>query len=138
MWMWKRAVTTLTVWCRPFGNIFVEPMQKSKSGAMPDEFATAMQQLSAEAQKTLTLAGNEERPGDSTAFSKVAWEVRGLSNRLENLEHAITKKIENVAAGPTNASELAPHLQKIDEQLAAIRSTESVNHKLFDTLHAEL
>jgi len=107
--------------------------------ATPDEFAAAMQQLSAEAQKTLTLGGSEDQAGAGSAFSKVAWEVRGLSNRLENLERAVTKKIDNLAASSTEKPvDLAPQFQKIDEQLTAIRSTESVHQKLFDTLHAEL
>jgi molecular chaperone GrpE (heat shock protein) len=35
-------------------------------------------------------------------------------------------------------SDAEPHFQKIDEQLAAIRSSESVNQRLFDSLHDEL
>ena len=107
--------------------------------ASPDEFATAMQQLSAEAQKTLTLGGSEDQAGGASALSKVVWEVRGLSNRMENLERAVTKKIDNLAAAsPEAPMDLAPQFQKIDEQLTAIRSTETVNQKLFDTMHAEL
>src|SRR6184192_1978050 len=114
-------------------------MRMANPMTTPDEFAAAMQQLSAEAQKTLTLGGSEDQADAGSAFSKVAWEVRGLSNRLENLERAVTKKIDNLAASSTEKPvDIAPQFQKIDEQLTAIGSTESVHQKLFDTLHAEL
>ena len=111
----------------------------AKAMAPSDDFAAVMQQLSAEAQKTLTLGPGEGQASDGSALSKVVWEVRGLSNRLENLEKTLTKKIDSLPAPSTDKQfDLAPQFQKIDEQLTAIRSTESVNQKLFDTLHAEL
>lgn len=105
----------------------------------PDEFATAMQQLSAEAEKTLSLTRAEDLPRDTTALSKLLWEVRGLGTRLESLEHAVTNKIGTVAAGSAEGpADFAQRLQRMDEQLTSICSSESVNQKLFDTLHAEL
>ena len=38
----------------------------------------------------------------------------------------------------SRAAALAEQFHKIDEQLASIRNTESVNQQLFDSLHAEL
>ncbi len=105
----------------------------------PDEFATAMQQLSAEAEKTLSLVDGEEHAGNISAMSKLIWEVRGLGTRLENLETTLTTKQEVAPEGSgENQSELAQRLQRMDEQLSAIRGSESVNQQLFDTLHAEL
>jgi molecular chaperone GrpE (heat shock protein) len=105
----------------------------------PDEFAATMQQLSAEAQKTLTLARGEDGSGDPNGLSQLVWEVRGLSNRLESLEGAVTRKVETPGAGASEMPvDFGQRLQKMDEQLTAIRSSESVNQQLFDTLHAEL
>jgi molecular chaperone GrpE (heat shock protein) len=105
----------------------------------PDEFAATMQQLSAEAQKTLTLAHRDDGSGDTNGLSQLVWEVRGLSTRLEGLESAVTNKVETAAAGASETPiDFGQRLQKMDEQLSAIRSSESVNQQLFDTLHAEL
>lgn len=106
----------------------------------PDEFAAAMQQLSAEAERTLSVVERGDSLIDGGAISQVAQEVRALHGRLENLERALTKKIETLAATTSmeGPADLAQQFQKMDEQLTAIRSTESVNQKLFDTLHAEL
>ena len=104
-----------------------------------DDFAAAMQQLSAEAEKTLTIVEGANSASDSAALSQVAGEIRTLNSRLENLEHALTKKIDNLVSVPSQtAADLVPQLQKMDEQLTAISRSESVNQKLFDTLHAEL
>ncbi len=103
----------------------------------PDEFATAMQQLSAEAQKTLSLEHGEEHSGNPGAMSKLMWEVRGLGTRLQGLENALTKKVETGTPGEM-PGDISERLQKMDDQLTAIRSSESVNQQLFDTLHAEL
>ena len=106
----------------------------------PDEFAAAMQQLSAEAERTLSVVERVDSLSDSVEFSQVAHEVRALHGRLEDLERALTKKIEALADSTSMEPtfDLAQQFQRMDEQLTAIRSTESVNQKLFDTLHAEL
>ncbi len=39
---------------------------------------------------------------------------------------------------PAHATEAAAQFQKIEESLEAIRASESVNHRLFDSLHEEL
>ncbi len=110
-----------------------EPLKTS------DEFAAAMQQLSAEAQKTLRLGPGEDHPGGTDALSKLVWEVRGLGTRLESLEGVLTNKNDNAAAASAGApADFAQRLEKMDESLTAIRGSESVNQKLFDTLHAEL
>ena len=103
----------------------------------PDEFAAAMQQLSAEAEKTLSIAQSESPAEDTRMLPKLLWEVRGLGTRLESLEKALTSTI-STAPSTEDGPGVAQQLQKMDEQLAAIRSSESVNQQLFDTLHAEL
>ena len=50
------------------------------------------------------------------------------------------RRIEKLSADmdATRRAAFAQHFKKIDEQLALIRNTESVNQQLFDSLHAEL
>lgn len=111
----------------------------AKPMTTPDEFAATMQQLSAEAEKTLSLVHGEEHSDNTNAMSKLIWEVRGLSTRLVSLETALNTKIQDASSTSGGASgDVAQRLQKMDEQLSAIRGSESVNQQLFDTLHAEL
>jgi molecular chaperone GrpE (heat shock protein) len=110
-----------------------------------DEFATAMQQLSAEAEKSLPL-GQAPLPEQPLASSDqnlmhVLQELSALSSRLQNVEGALIQRIEQLAKTLSQAEQVSimvSRFEKIDEQLASIRSTESVNQKLFDSLHAEL
>ena len=107
---------------------------KEKVQEEPD-FAVAMQQLSAEAEKTgnqnfiLSENGSEPlKPSDA------------LGERLQGLENILLSRMEQIASQmeASRAAAFAEQFHKIDEQLASIRSTESVNQKLFDSLHAEL
>src|SRR5437870_1790173 len=107
-----------------------------------DEFAAAMQQLSAEAEKALLPSVSE--PGHSAAgiaaLTQMSQEFQAVTGRLESLESALFEKIEKLATTKLSTNEigLAARFQKIDEHLAAIRSTESVSQRLFDSLHDEL
>jgi molecular chaperone GrpE (heat shock protein) len=108
-----------------------------------DEFATAMQQLSAEAAKS--LPPGEVAPGDQPIandnLKQVLQELSALSGRMQNVESALSQRIEQLAASLSPAEQvkvMIARFEKIDEQLVSIRSTESVNQKLFDSLHAEL
>jgi molecular chaperone GrpE (heat shock protein) len=106
----------------------------------PDEFAAAMQQLSIEAEKTLPAdLPNTIAEPDEEMVSLPA-EADDLSSRLDQLEQALSDKIDEVTGRVTQSSgvDLAARFQKIDEQLAALRSTETVNQRLFDSLHDEL
>lgn len=70
---------------------------------LSDEFASTMQQLVAEAEKSIApRAASVEKPA--------------------------------VPPPP----DFAPQLQRIEDHLAAMRNTESVNQRLFDSLHQEL
>jgi molecular chaperone GrpE len=107
----------------------------SNPTAAPDEFATVMQQLSAEARKSLTPPPSVPRATPSAATS-----AQSIEMRLENLEAILSKKIDEVVTAVTQnrSRDFSAQFQKIEEQLAAIRTTESVNQRLFDSLHDEL
>ena len=113
-----------------------------KAVAAPDEFATAMQQLSAEAEKSLPPNSGplSQLLADGAVLSEFKRELASLNTRLEGFENAISTKIDKLAnlADSNKAEELAANFKKIDDQLSAIRSSETVNHRLFDSLHAEL
>ena len=82
-------------------------------------FSAAMSDLSAQA------SGNEESRVAS-GISVLISGIHALGQRVDALEEMIVRQFEGL------------HFQKIEQQLAAIRDTESVNQKLFDSLHAEL
>ncbi|MFL6515784.1 MAG: nucleotide exchange factor GrpE [Chthoniobacterales bacterium] len=111
-------------------------METSDPIAVPDEFATAMQQLSAEAKKTLVPPPRPNRSVDTTA----APSSEAVETRLQNLEKTLVRKLDDLgrALVQSKPNDLGPRLQQIEEQLAAIRNTESVNQRLFDSLHDEL
>ena len=104
----------------------------AKQVKAPDHFATAMQQLSAEAEKTLP-------PALIIAEDETDHNAK-LLDRLEALERTLSEKIAALAeqSRPQNGLDLEARFKRIDEQLIAIRSTESVNQRLFDSLHDEL
>jgi molecular chaperone GrpE (heat shock protein) len=59
---------------------------------------------------------------------------------MQSLESSIADRLDQLATSIQKTSDLnlAQQFQKVDEQLGAIRSTESVNQRLFDSLHEEL
>jgi molecular chaperone GrpE (heat shock protein) len=91
------------------------------------DFAAVMQQLSAEA--AIPPSAKEESSGVTPSGAEIlelTSAVCLLSQRIEVLEGSFVRKFE------------ALQFQKLEEQLAAIRDTETVNQKLFDSLHKEL
>jgi molecular chaperone GrpE (heat shock protein) len=105
----------------------------------PDEFAAAMQQLSAEAKQPVPPK-EAEQPERLPDAGELAREFRALNAHVQSVETALSKQIEQLAAMiPLSESvDLAEHFQKIDEQLVAIRTSEGVNQRLYDSLHEEL
>jgi molecular chaperone GrpE (heat shock protein) len=105
----------------------------------PDEFAAAMQQLSAEAEQAVAPNETEQssRPSDA---GELVREFRALNAHVQRVETALSKQIEQLGAmiPLSEPVDLAEHFQKIDEQLAAIRTSEGVNQRLYDSLHEEL
>ena len=107
------------------------------------DFTVAMQQLSAEAEKTLPAMPliHEEvaQPAPPEPTEPAAQSTFG-SEQLQALENSLLLRIESLAAEMETARQasFAEHFKKIDEQLTSIRSSESVNQQLFDSLHGEL
>jgi molecular chaperone GrpE (heat shock protein) len=100
-----------------------------------DEFASAMQQLSAEAEKTLPEDGrNEGKSGEQ--FAQILEEFRTLNGRMTTFEKAVMGRLEKLES--MEKSDFAEQFRKMDEHMAALRSTETVNQRLFDSLHEEL
>jgi molecular chaperone GrpE (heat shock protein) len=108
----------------------------------PDEFAAAMQQLSAEAEKSLPAAGSrrERMAASDAAVAHLQRQLEALTSRFERLEDALSAKIDKFASAlaPGKTVDFAHALRKIEDQLNAIRSSESVNQRVFDSLHDEL
>lgn len=104
-----------------------------------DEFASAMQQLSAEAEQTIpprSTAGIGAQGDQPQTVQK----LRALDERLEHFEETVAARLKALAeALPSdNFGELTEQLQKMEEQMVALRKTESVNQRLFNSLHEEL
>jgi molecular chaperone GrpE (heat shock protein) len=97
---------------------------------MADDFASTMRELSA--------AAVEHEPDTATQLSTIARELRTLNAGLRNLESVMTLQFENVATNLAPMRNRDAQFRRIEEQLAAIRASESVNQRLFDSLHAEL
>lgn len=95
-----------------------------------------MQQLVAEAEKTFPPAGDEQMNG----FAAQAGEqLAAVEERLSGIEKMLADKFAQLATPATSEpSKVTSQLRKIDEHLTALRNTESVNHRLFNTLHQEL
>jgi molecular chaperone GrpE (heat shock protein) len=106
------------------------------------DFKVAMQQLSAEAEKVMPAMPiiheqsflSPQEPADAAPSPEP------LSEYLRALENSLLNRIEKLASEmeTTRRATFAEHFKKIDDQLASIRSSESVNQQLFDSLHAEL
>jgi molecular chaperone GrpE (heat shock protein) len=101
-----------------------------------------MQQLSAEAEKSLPASGSKHGGSiaNDAAFAQLSQKLEDLTSRFERLEDALSTKIEKLASAfsTPKTTDLAQVFRKIDDQLHAIRSTESVNQRVFDSLHEEL
>jgi len=90
----------------------------SKAIQPEEEFTVAMQQLSAEAEKTLPMS-------PMIVDALPAADKISLTERIQAMEKSLLGQFEKFSG-------------EIDKQLASIRNTESVNQQLFDSLHAEL
>jgi molecular chaperone GrpE (heat shock protein) len=106
---------------------------------LPSEFASAMQQLSAEAAKVIAPKFRDEPEQETLPAAEVRQEFSLLNERVAGMEKMLSDGLEKLAsAGSQNTADLPAQLKKMDEHLAALRNTESVNHRLFNTLHQEL
>lgn len=104
---------------------------------LPAEFASEMQKLVAEAAKTSLPDGLKH--GDHGFAAHASQQLGAIENRLSGIEQTLDEKFTEITSRPVpDDSELRSQLRKIDEHLTALRNTESVNHRLFNTLHQEL
>ena len=112
-----------------------------KEAKTKDEFAAVMKLLSAEAEKTPPSGApeNGENASNKTGAADILGVFHLLNDRIQRLETALSDRIDQLANSiPQPSADLLQQFQKVDEQLSAIRSTESVNQRLFDSLHEEL
>jgi molecular chaperone GrpE (heat shock protein) len=100
-----------------------------------DEFASAMQQLSAEAEKTLpeNSWGNSQ---NGEQFAQILEEFRRLNGRMTSFEQVVLGRLEKLEKA--EQSDFEEQFRKMDENMAALRNTETVNQRLFDSLHDEM
>jgi molecular chaperone GrpE (heat shock protein) len=111
----------------------------SKTAQQEQDFAVAMQQLSAEAEKILPEGQNDSLP-EVRDPDEPSQQPNVFIERLHGLENSVLNRLEQIAAQmeASRAAAFDEQFRKIDEQLTSIRNTESVNQQLFDSLHAEL
>ena len=100
-----------------------------------DEFASAMQQLSAEAEKTLPENGRGNNQSGAQ-FAQILAEFRMLNNRVTSFEQTVLGRLEKLEKAEQH--DFAEQFRKMDENMAALRNTETVNQRLFDSLHDEM
>src|SRR3954463_11948107 len=99
-----------------------------------DEFASAMQQLSAEAEKT--MPDDNWHDEQSAQFAQILGEFRTLNSRMTSFEKTVLNRLETLEN--TEKDDFAEQFRKMDEHMAALRNTETVNQRLFDSLHDEM
>ena|SRR2546421_4502900 len=111
----------------------------NKANQTEQDFAVVMQQLSAEAEKIMPGGQNNSFP-EVRDPTEPAQPPDPFSERLHGLENSVLNRLEQIAAQmeESRAAAFAEQFRRIDEQLASIRNTESVNQQLFDSLHGEL
>lgn len=103
---------------------------------MADEFASTMQQLAAEAEKTIPHVSAGSSNDRTPALRE---EMAILNERIGGLGRMLVSGFEKILSGqPANADEATAQMQRMEEHLIAIRNSESVNQKLFNSLHEEL
>jgi molecular chaperone GrpE (heat shock protein) len=134
--MSKLAVTTSTGWSTPFKSSTGRLVTMNKPITPSDAFTTAMQQLSAEAKKSIPAVAMPSIQGVATSGAV----SQAIEARIDQMEENLSKKIDQVARiwAQNRNTELSLQFHKIEEQLAAIRNSETVNQRLFDSLHDEL
>lgn len=127
------------VWLRQLANFSGSKMSKGIAKEEQD-FSAAMQQLSAEAEKVLPALPIVRDESSASENGEVPRESSSFGEQLQAFENKLLSHFEKFAADAESrrANDFADQFRKMDEQLALIRNTESVNQQLFDSLHAEL
>ena len=104
---------------------------------LADEFASTMQQLVAEAEKTISPEAFALADAEDVESEEIRAELVTLNERMASLERAISSGLAKVTAALPTEND-AGQMQRMDEHLVALRNTESVNQRLFNSLHQEL
>lgn len=105
---------------------------------LPDEFTSTMQQLVAEAEKTIPASSEDIADGLPGSNGSMA-EFATLNERVAGLERLLSSGFDGLAkAQSRDDGELVSQMQRMDEHMVALRNTESVNQRLFNSLHDEL
>jgi molecular chaperone GrpE (heat shock protein) len=112
-------------------------MPKPTEITLPDEFASTMQQLVAEAEKKIAPRASHGVEDGSNASEEMRDELVALTERIGALERTIVAGFEKVVV-PAAESDAPAQLQRLEDHLVAIRQTETVNQRLFNSLHQEL
>jgi len=94
----------------------------SQANEVDSDFTTAMQELSAQGAAPVTKPDASVAAGISAVLSA----VHSLGQRIEALEETVLRELEPV------------HFKKMEREISAIRESERVNQKLFDSLHLEM
>lgn len=93
----------------------------SQATEVESDFSSAMHDLSAEASTPA-----KRKDPEQSALTALIGVVYSLNQRIEALEESVLRRLESI------------HFEKIEEQLSVLRDSETVNQKLFDSLHQEL
>ena len=106
---------------------------------LTDEFASTMQQLVAEAEKVIPPSSSSCDAGAGDSKDDIRNEVASLNERMAAMEKAMAAGFDRITAAlPSNTDPVATQLQRMDEHMVAMRNTDSVNQRLFNSLHQEL
>lgn len=95
----------------------------SAAAGMDSDFNAVMQDLSAQASPT---GKSSTQANIANGISAALSALHALGQRIEALEETMIRKFE-----PLN-------LSKLEQEVTAFRESESVNQRLFDSLHGEL
>src|SRR5438270_14078278 len=100
-----------------------------------DEFAWTMQQLSAEAEMTMPEKHWNGHEG-AAQFAQILNEFRALNGRMTTFEQTVLARLEKLEK--TEQNDFAEQFRKMDENMAALRNTVTVNQRLFDSLRGQM
>ena len=97
-----------------------------------------MQQLVAEAEKAKPVQV-EDVAKEADKAEEMRKEFAALHDRIESLDERFSVGMQKLASAlPQGEINLTERLEKMDESLRSLRNTETVNHRLFNSLHGEL
>ena len=111
------------------------PAQSEMS--MPNEFASTMQKLVAEAEKAPIAPVPDLSRSNNGSNEAMLRGFTALSERMARMELLLSNGLEKIATASKD-DELVSQFERIDEHMSALRTTESVNQRLFISLHQEL